>query len=216
MPDFKKLKLIGDCHYGWEKLGYTCVKYIGEKDYFLKALKKCYDLAEGHDIPQRYTEDISNLFSPFKLRYLANGNGPLDYFHHTVQLNLVKLNGKWYTVTRLPHDHHGDLHWEDLIIGTHLEEVTEYDFQAHNYPDLYAAGTEKSILVFDPHQGLAKVEDHTKEYPYLCSHKPEDKHGQPCQGEFRECNDRGECLVGKCYCVPGYSGDKCTSLSPIK
>ncbi len=42
-------------------------------------------------------------------------------------------------------------------------------------------------------------------YGYDCSFSIEDKR-MPCKDD---CNGRGDCISGKCYCNPGYFGDTC-------
>jgi len=43
----------------------------------------------------------------------------------------------------------------------------------------------------------------------LYVHMKEDRKGPSCEGSIIECNDRGQCINGHCYCLPGYGGDHC-------
>ena len=33
--------------------------------------------------------------------------------------------------------------------------------------------------------------------------------GETCPGQTHECNDRGICFNGECYCYEGYDSDRC-------
>ena len=46
-------------------------------------------------------------------------------------------------------------------------------------------------------------------FRFVCTHMLENRAGPKCEGRVVECNDKGQCINGICYCNTGYTGNMC-------
>ena len=113
--------------------------------------------------------------------------------------------------------------------------ITEYDFEKlnkhlANQSASFSMGDNGDGLIYDPEENLIKIKKLWKKYDFVCTHMKEERKGPSCEGSIVECNfvclqfdavcflftelvylgnDRGQCINGHCYCLPGYGGDHC-------
>ena len=113
--------------------------------------------------------------------------------------------------------------------------ITEYDFEKlnkhlANQSASFSMGENGDGLIYDPEENLIKIKKLWKKYDFVCTHMKEERKGPSCEGSIVECNfvclqfdavcflftelvylgnDRGQCINGHCYCLPGYGGDHC-------
>ena len=100
----------------------------------------------------------------------------------------------------------------------------------------FSMGENGDGLIYDPEENLIKIKKLSKKYDFVCTHMKEDRKGPSCEGSIIECNfvlfticcyfqlfffyflliyivylgnDRGQCINGQCYCLPGYGGEHC-------
>lgn len=178
------------------------------------ALKSCQNMARHGNIRQSFNEDISLLLTVGKLYEFVrdpHDPDPSQFFHHTVRLNAVRLEGQWYEIQKLPSGH---FRYSDITELVNQVQILSPD-------DVFGFGYEEVVLdptaedgdglIFNPHEWKIKIADVDFEFPFVCSHKREHAQGEVCPGQVSECNGKGTCVFGECYCIPGYGYGVCDS-----
>ena len=74
---------------------------------------------------------------------------------------------------------------------------------------IFYEGKNYDTLVFDPEDYNLEIVRSNQYFDFICLHKRINKPGDKCIGNLAECNNRGTCFEGKCYCLDGYINDHC-------
>ena len=91
-----------------------------------------------------------------------------------------------------------------------MQEITKDDLIALGFNDsIYYEGKNYDTLTFDPDHNDLKIVRSYHYFNFVCLHKRIKKPGDKCAGTLAECNNRGTCFEGKCYCLDGYINDPC-------
>ena len=181
-----------------------------ERENFFDALKTCKKLRDRHfKHEDNINQDISNLLTLGKLHYFRSDPHHEHLLgHHNIWINAFKTNNKWYESHRTRHlrfHHHAD-----KLLGSHnVQEISMYDLDKFGQADLFAMGEDGDGLVYDPKTKQLAIKKLHHNYKFVCTHMLEHRAGSACEGRVVECNDKGQCISGICYCITGYAGNAC-------
>ena len=188
-------------------------RYEGDNENLEGALKKCKDMEDFSGIDKDYNEDISLLLTLSKIPEFQRDRGDIREIEKKVLINAIKYNEKWYEVLKVP-DRRFSI--RSLIRNEmqNMQEITKNDFKALGFnTSVYYEGKNYDTLLFDPKDFDLRVVRNHHHFDYVCLHKRVNKPGDKCTGTLAECNNRGTCFEGKCYCLDGYIDEPCICKS---
>ena len=161
------------------------------------------------EIYKHYNEDISLLLTLSKIPEFRRDHGDIREIESKVLINAIKYKEKWYEILKVP-DHGFSI--KTLIRNEmhYMQEIIKGDFKALGFNEsIYYEGKNYDTLLFDPRDGDLRIARNHHHFDYVCLHKRVNKPGDKCAGTLAECNNRGTCFEGKCYCLDGYINDPC-------
>ena len=188
---------------------YSNIRYVEDNENLEGALKKCKHMEDFSEIYKHYNEDISLLLTLSKIPEFHRDHGDIREIESKVLINAIKYKEKWYEILKVP-DHGFSI--KTLIRNEmhYMQEIIKGDFKALGFNEsIYYEGKNYDTLLFDPRDGDLRIARNHHHFDYVCLHKRINKPGEKCAGTLAECNNRGTCFEGKCYCLNGYINDPC-------
>ena len=161
------------------------------------------------DIDKHYNEDVSLLLTLSMIPEFQRDHHDIKEIENKVVLNAIKYEGKWYEVLNVPEERFSlkSLVWDDM---QYMQEITKDDLKVLGFNmSIYDEGKNYDTLRYDPKDNDLKVVRHYLHYDFVCLHKRINKPGEVCPGQLSECNNRGNCFEGECYCLNGFIGSPC-------
>ena len=185
-------------------VSYSNIRYVEDNEIFEGALKKCKHMEDLSGIDKYYNEDISLLLTLSKIPEFHREHDDITEIERKVLINAIKYKEKWYEVLKVPA--HG-FSIKSLIRNEmqYMQEIIKRDFKALGFNE----GKNYDTLLYDPKDNALRLVKNYYHFDYVCIHKRINKPGNKCAGTLAECNNRGTCFEGKCYCLNGYINDPC-------
>ena len=165
------------------------------------------------EIYKHYNEDISLLLTLSKIPEFHRDHGDIREIESKVLINAIKYKEKWYEILKVP-DHGFSI--KTLIRNEmhYMQEIIKGDFKALGFNEsIYYEGKNYDTLLYDPEDNDLRVVRNYYHFDYVCIRKRINKPGNKCAGTLAECNNRGTCFEGRCYCLNGYINDPCICKS---
>ena len=93
--------------------------------------------------------------------------------------NTFKYQGKWYEFHKVPNRIETKYNLKNLVHDTEItQEISKFDLESLGFTDVYDTGDDYYSLVYNTRSDTLKAVRYGHKYPFVCTHKRQDKPGK--------------------------------------